>query len=421
MNDERIRATYLIETAHPLQKAAEIMAGEQSAGTFVKVPGETPELLARHGARVERLTELDTTSVPSLPGAKLPKGAAPPHTFRRAEVELSFPLENVGTSLTTLMTTVSGNLYELGQFTGLRLLDVEIPQAFASAYGGSQFGVEGTRRLANVYGRPLIGTIIKPSVGLSPEQTAEQVKVLCEAGLDFIKDDELQTNSPHSPLEARVKAVMSVVNAHAEQTGKKVMYAFNITGDLEDMLRGHDIVAAAGGTCVMLNLIPIGLAAVAYFAKQCSLPIHGHRAGWGALTRSPYLGWEYVAFQKFFRLAGVDHLHVNGLRNKFCESDESVLQSARACLSPLVGKQPVMPVFSSGQWAGQAHDTYRELGSVDLIYLAGGGIMAHPGGVAAGVASLRQAWDAALDNIPFEEAARNHIELRQAVEMYGAL
>lgn len=420
MSDNRIYATYLIETAHPLQKAAETMAGEQSAGTFVKLPGETPELTEKHGARVEKITELETLDAPTLPGAKPPKGVANPR-YTRAEVVLSFPFENIGTSLTALMTAVSGNLYELSQFTGLRLLDVTIPQPFAEAYPGPQFGIEGTRQLAGVYDRPLIGTIIKPSVGLSPEDTAALVKTLCEAGLDFIKDDELQSNSPHSPLRARVEACMRVINEHTEKTGKKVMYAFNITGDLDDMLRGHDIVQLNGGTCVMVNLVQVGLAAVTYLRRHTALPIHGHRAGWGMFSRQPYLGMEYVAYQKFFRLAGVDHLHVNGIRNKFCESDDSVIRSARECLTPMLGGYTVMPVFSSGQWAGQAPDTYRALGSVDLMYLAGGGLMAHPDGVAAGVASLREAWEAAMQGIPLEQYAQTHPALRRSMEMFGAL
>lgn len=414
---DRIYATYLVETAHPLQKAVEIMAGEQSAGTFVKLPGETPELVERYGARIERITELGNVDTPTLPGARLPKGGTP--QFQRAEVVLSFPIETVGTSLTALITTVSGNLYELGQFSGLRLMDVEIPQAFAKVYPGPQFGIEGTRRLAGVYDRPLIGTIIKPSVGLSVDETASLVKTLCEAGLDFIKDDELQTNSAHSPFAERVKAVMRVINDHADKTGKKVMFAFNITADLDEMRFNHDLVMEHSGTCVMVNTIPVGFAALAHLRKHTQLPIHGHRAGWGALSRQPYLGMEYIAFQKFLRLAGCDHLHVNGIRNKFCENDESVIASARECLRPMLGGYTVMPVFSSGQWAGQAPDTYHSLNSVDLLYLAGGGIIGHPDGAAAGVMSLREAWEAALQGIPLEVYARTHTPLARAIEIFG--
>ena len=48
---KRIEADYLIETAVDPANAAEVMAGEQSSGTFVAVPGETPELRARSAAR----------------------------------------------------------------------------------------------------------------------------------------------------------------------------------------------------------------------------------------------------------------------------------------------------------------------------------------------------------------------------------
>jgi len=416
----RISATYHIETAHPLAQAAAIMAGEQSAGTFVKVPGETPELQQRHGAQVERITELDHVDSPSLPGARPPKGTASP-VYRRAEVVLSFPLENIGYSLPQLLTTVAGNLFELAPFSGLRLVDIDVPAAFADRQPGPQFGVEGTRRLSGVYERPLIGTIIKPSVGLTPEQTADLVKTLCEAGLDFIKDDELIADPPYSPLAQRAEAVMRVINDHAGKTGKKVMYAFNISSDIDTMLRHHDAVLALGGTCVIVNLIAVGLAGVMKLRQHSQLPIHGHRSGWGALTRSPALGFDYRAYQKFWRLAGVDHLHVNGLRNKFCEADESVIASAWECLTPVHGGFVVMPVFSSGQWAGQAPDTFRALNSVDLIYLAGGGIIAHPGGQAAGVASLRQAWDAAIAGVPLETYAQDHPALLQAIEKYGGL
>ena len=113
--------------------------------------------------------------------------------------------------------------------------------------------------------------------------------------------------------------------------------------------------------------------------RHSQLPIHGHRNGWGIYSRSPHIGIDYVAFQKFWRLAGADHLHVNGLRNKFCEPDDSVVASARACLTPLLGGYTVMPVFSSGQSAQQAPDTYRGSAAPTSMFLAGGGIMAHAG------------------------------------------
>lgn len=415
---DRILATYWIETPHPVEAAAEGLAGEQSSGTFVQVPGETAELRARHRARVERVTLLEDVDQPSLPGSRPPKGHSGPVRYHRAELLVSFPLENVGPNLPTLLSTVAGNLYELSEFSGLKLLDLELPPAFAEAYPGPQFGIEGTRRLSGVYGRPVLGTIVKPSVGLSPEQTAALVRDLAEAGIDFIKDDELMADPPHSPLARRVEAVMRVINDHTEHTGKKVMYAFNITDELDRMLGHHETVLQAGGTCVMVSLNSVGLAGVSHLRRRCALPIHGHRNGWGMLVRSPALGIEFPAYQKLWRMAGVDHLHVNGLQNKFWEPDDSVVRSIQACLTPLFGGYPVIPVISSGQWGGQAPETYRRTGTVDVMYLAGGGVMAHPDGPAAGLVAIRQAWEAAVAGTPLEEYAADHPELRRQLEKF---
>ena len=345
---------------------------------------------------------------------------AAPSRYRRAEVVISFPLESMGPSLPNLQATVAGNLYELRALSGIRLTDLDLPAAFAEVYPGPQFGVEGTRELAGVRGRPIIGTIVKPSVGLSPAETAALVRTLAEAGVDFIKDDELMANPPHSPLARRVEAVMREVNNHADRTGRRVMYAFNITDEIDVMPRHHDAVRAAGGTCVMVSLNSIGLPGVTHLRRRASLPIHGHRNGWGMLSRHPYLGMDFLPYQKLYRLAGADQLHTYGLKNKFTEPDDSVVASARACLTPFLSGPAVMPVISSNQWAGQAPETYERVGSMDVMYLCGGGILAHPGGAAAGVASVRQGWEAALARVPLADYARDHVELRQALEHFGA-
>ena len=185
------------------------------------------------------------------------------------------------------------------------------------------------------------------------------------------------------------------------------------------MLRRHDAVLAAGGTCVMVSINWVGFAAVEHLRSHAQLPIHGHRNGWGAFTRHPGLGFSFQAYQKLWRLAGVDQLHVNGLRSKFWEPDESVLASARACLSDFAGLKPLMPVFSSGQWAAQAPNMFRELQSCDLMHLAGGGIIGHPDGIAAGVRSMRQGWEAAMAGVALDTYAHTHPELQRAMQHFG--
>lgn len=419
MSDDRVLATYLIETPHALAQAAEVIAGEQSSGTFVSVPGETIELKERYGARVESIEPRETVASPSLPGSKPPKGLAGVPAYHRGVVRISFPLHNFGPSLTALMSTVAGNLYELQELSGIRLLDLDLPRAFAERYPGPGFGIGGTRRLAGVEGRPLIGTIIKPSVGLSMDALRPLVRDLALAGLDFIKDDELNADGPYAPLAARVAAAMSEIERAADKTGRKAMYAFNITGDLDHMLRAHDLVRDAGGTCVMVNVNCVGLAAVAHLRRHCELPIHGHRAYFGAIARDPLLGMGFTAFQKFWRLAGVDHLHVGGFNSKFYEDNDEVGQSIRDCLSPLFGDYRVMPAISSAQWAGSAVDIYAATKTMDVVHLAGGGIIAHPGGTAAGVRSMQQGWEAAVSGTPLAQYAATRPDLQAAIEKFG--
>lgn len=269
-------ATYRIETPYPLDYAVAVMAGEQSTGTFVSVPGETPYIKQTYGASIVRITELDSVRTPSLPGVKLPADKEQV-VFRRGEVVLSFPYHNFGASIPNLLATVAGNLYELREFSGLRLMDLDLPVQFIEKYRGPQFGIEGTRRLAGVYERPLVGTIVKPSIGLSMDELRALVRELALSGIDFIKDDELNANPPYAPLKVRVQAVMEEIERAADQTGKKTMYAFNITGDMDELRENHDMVVQAGGNCVMVGINSVGFAGVSYLRQFAEVPIHGHR------------------------------------------------------------------------------------------------------------------------------------------------
>ncbi|MFO0914710.1 MAG: ribulose-bisphosphate carboxylase large subunit family protein [Pirellulales bacterium] len=420
MSVSPILATYLIETPLDIERTAEMIAGEQSSGTFLPVPGETEELKARARARVIEIRPLETVDQPSLRGSRAPADGSTKASYRRAVVTIAFPYDNVGPNLPTLAATVCGNLYELSEHSGCKLLDLEIPDEFAKRYPGPQFGVQGTRKLTGVYERPILGTIIKPSVGLSPQQTADLVRELGEAGIDFIKDDELMANPPHSPLHERVTCVMREIERLADATGRKIMYAFNISDELDAMRRHHDCVVRSGGTCVMVSINHVGLAGVHALRTIAQVPIHGHRNGWGMLTRHPLLGIEFTAYQKLWRAVGVDHLHVNGLQNKFWESDDSVVQSIHALQQPMWGGYQAMPVVSSGQWGGQAPETLRRTGTQDVLYVAGGGIMAHPMGPAAGLLGIRQAWEAAARGVSLDEYARDHVELRETLRKFGA-
>ncbi|HEX7888793.1 MAG TPA: ribulose-bisphosphate carboxylase large subunit family protein [Ramlibacter sp.] len=423
MRDDRFEASYLIETPLDPAHVAEVLAGEQSCGTFARVEGETDALRERARANVEAIELLDVAERPALPNGWMERRGMlrEPQRWQRARLRVSFPVANVGANLPTLAATVSGNLFDLGEVTGLRLESLRLPAAYRRQFDMPVQGIDGTRRLTGVQGRPLIGTIVKPNVGLSAEETGELAGRLCEAGVDFIKDDEVCANPAHAPLEQRVRAVMRRVRAHRDRTGKLVMVAFNISDDTDAMRRHADLVEREGGSCVMASLNWCGYSAIQTLRRHTSLAIHGHRNGYGALSRHPLLGFSFQAWQALWRLAGVDHMHVHGLQGKFSQTDEEVIESAHDTLAPLAEglDDRVLPAFSNGQWAGTVPATWDSVRSNDLLFMSGGGILAHPDGPAAGVASLQQAWDAVQRGETLADRAARSPELRHAIEFFG--
>ncbi|OAP44272.1 ribulose 1,5-bisphosphate carboxylase [Sinorhizobium americanum] len=409
--------TYRIETPGDVEAMAAKIASDQSTGTFVPVPGETEELKARVAARVVAIRHLGSSDCPSWP-----EEAGEAKRFNRAEADIDFPLDAVGTDLSALMTIAIGGVYSIKGMTGIRVIGMRLPPEFAAAHPGPQFGVAGSRRLTGVEKRPIIGTIVKPALGLRPEETAELVGDLISSGVDFIKDDEKLMSPAYSPLKERIAAIMPRILDHEQKTGKKVMYAFGISHtDPDEMLRNHDLVVKAGGNAGVVNINSIGMGGVAFLRKRSGIVLHAHRNGWDILTRHGGLGMEFSVWQQFWRLIGVDQFQINGIRVKYWEPDESFVKSFKAVSTPLFSERDCpLPVVGSGQWGGQAPQTYaRTDGSTDLLYLCGGGIVSHPGGAGAGVRAVRQAWEAAVAGIPLADYAKDHPELAQSLEKFS--
>jgi ribulose-bisphosphate carboxylase large chain len=418
MRDQRVvRGTYYLESEIEPARAAAILAGEQSSGTFVSVPGESAELHERHGAQVVDVQHLGRRS-PSLPSRTHPE------KVHAARVVVEWPMENIGTDLATLQTTIAGNLFELQELFACRVLDLTLPAEFIAAHPGPAFGIPGTRRLIGDVTGAMIGTIVKPNVGLSEEQFRSVVRELAHASIDLIKDDELMTDPGYLPLQRRVAVATEEIRAAEQITGHPTMYAFNITGDLAGLRRRHDLVVEAGGRCVMLNVPVMGLPGLAWLREFAEVPIHGHRAGLAGSMRSPALGLSYTVWQQLARLAGADHLHASGLGSKFYETDDEVTANVRSLLEPLGDTLGPVPTLSSGQNVTAAAPTYAAVRSTDLFMLAGGGVAAHPDGPAAGVRSLRDAWTAAIDGVPLQQAAQLAADtgdpaLLHAVQKFG--
>lgn len=409
---EHVVATYSVAVGEDPPAAASVLAGEQSAGTFTQVAGDTPALQERFGARVLDVRPTGRTRVAARAYDRPPGGEVPEY-----DVRVAYPLGNFSPSASHLMTVVAGNLFELKALAGVRLEDVEIPETLARRLRRPMAaGVPGSRRVMQRPEGPMLGTIVKPSVGLDNAQIAQLTGVLAEAGLDFIKDDELNADLPHAPLSDRISQVQGELRRRGD-TGTQ--YAYNITGTVSHMKRAADHIESLGGTTAMVVVPWVGLEAFAELRNHTNLVLHTHRAGWGALDRSADVGVSFRAYARVLRLLGADQVHVGGLRSKFWEHASSICGSVEALSAPDPVASSALPVLSSAQTVLTAAESYRALQTQDLLVLAGGGIHGHPGGPAAGVRSMRLAWEAAVGGAPLDEVAAGEPDLARAVEHFS--
>ncbi len=386
-------ATYYLE-ADDIKAAADALAGEQSTGTWVRVGFETDTLMERHRAKV-----LDVTG---------------------NIVRVAFPFENFGPVIPMLLTTTAGNLFEMGDFKNVKLMDLEFPKEFVKEFKGPKFGIDGTKRMLGVKGRPLIGCIVKPCVGLPPEEFAEACYQAAVGGVDFIKDDELIANPGYSQIEERTnKTVEALDRANAEK-GEKTMYAVNVTDEVDRIMENADTAIENGANCLMLNFVTAGFSALRVLCEDESVkvPVHCHRDMFAAFTRSDVHGIHTQVVSKLARLCGGDQVHVGAVIGKLYEGIDSVMQSVKVLKEDFYDISPSLPVSSGGQHPGKIPENLKLLDE-DALILAGGGIFGHTDGAMAGARAMRQALDATLSGISLEEYAKEHTELKAAIEQWG--
>jgi len=317
------------------------------------------------------------------------------------------------------LSVIAGNLFGLSSLDAVRLVDVEFPGTLMQ-FPGPKFGIEGIRHLIGTRNRPHVGTIIKPKAGLTPVDTAEVAYQAAIGGVDFIKDDETLTDQPFCPLAERVPAVMERLDTARSETGRNVLYAVNITTRADKIVERAEEVIGMGANTIMVDVVITGFSALQALAEDPSirLPIHAHRSMHAAMTRNPEHGIAMRPLALLARMMGADQLHTGTVSGKMAHDAGEVLASNRALTCACHGMNRTFPVASGGLHPGLVHNELRTLGT-DIVLQAGGGIHGHPDGTASGAIAMRQAVDAFLEGIPVEEYAKEHYELRRALEKWG--
>lgn len=348
------------------------------------------------------------------------KLAAQVFSIKDNEVKIAYPIELFEPgNMPNILSSIAGNVFGLRALRNLKLNDINFPLQVVKSFKGPHFGIGGIRDLLKINDRPLIGTIIKPKLGL---QVGDHSKVAYESwigGCEIVKDDENLCSQDFNPFEHRVIKTLEARDKAEEETGEKKIYMANITAETHEMLKRAEFVLEQGGEYVMIDILTCGFAALQTLRERdLRLVIHAHRAGHAAFTKTPKHGISMQVIAKISRIIGVDQLHVGTIFGKMFETREEVSENCKALREEMNCLKPVLPVASGGVHPGLVPALIDFFGK-DFVIQAGGGIHGHQEGTIEGARALRQAVDATLKNIPLIEYANNHRELKIALQMWG--
>jgi ribulose-bisphosphate carboxylase large chain len=335
------------------------------------------------------------------------------------KVKIAYPIELFEEgNMPNILSSVAGNVFGLKALRNLRLNDIKFPDELLKGFKGPQFGIKGIRNLLRVSKRPLVGTIIKPKLGL---KTVDHAKVAYEAwagGCDIVKDDENLSSQRFNPFEDRVVTTLDMRDKAQSETGERKVYMVNITAETELMVKRAEFVLEHGGEYVMVDILTCGFSALQTLRDRgLKLVIHAHRAGHAAFTKNPKHGIAMRVVAKVARIIGVDQLHVGTVVGKMSETKQEVLENVEACKMPMAGLRRVLPVASGGLHPRLVPALMATFGQ-DFVIQAGGGIHGHTNGTFAGATAMRQAVEATLEGNKIEEYAATHKELKTALELW---
>ena len=373
-----------------LKEAAGGVAAESSVGTWTALTTEKPYVkkLAAHVYRIDGNV-----------------------------IKIAYPIELFEDgNMPNILSSVAGNVFGLKALKNLRLLDITFPKALLAGFKGPQYGIAGIRKLLKVPKRPLVGTIIKPKLGL---KTADHAQVAYEAwlgGCDVVKDDENLSSQKFNPFDDRLLQTLEARDKAQSETGERKVYMINITADSDLMIKRAQAVVNQGGEYVMVDILTTGWAALQALRDQrFKVVIHAHRAGHAAFTKNQLHGIAMKPIASVARVIGVDQLHVGTVVGKMSETKPEVLENVAACKVELGKLSPVLPVASGGLYPQLVPALLETFGN-DVVLQAGGGIHGHPDGTVKGAVAMRQAVDAVLAGKSLEDYGKDHKELAVALE-----
>lgn len=408
-SDDYIIGTYQAQTnTKSIEKLAMAIADEQTTGTWISVAKETVDKKQKFGGKVVSIYEVPDYASDYAPGEE--------STYI---IQIAYPMSNFGPNIPMMLSTLFGNIASSGK---VKFIDCAFPKKYVEQFQGPKFGVHGLRDLLGVYDRPLLNCMIKPNIGWTPDEGAELFYEAAKGGVDVVKDDELlSANMPFCPMKERVTKFMAAEKKVFEETGEHTLYAVNITDSIDKLRDNAYRAIEYGANCLMINYYTVGFAAAKMIADDPNIkvPILAHVDFAGAYCSSTYTGISaQLMMGKLIRLAGADFAIYGTPWGKFPVSQKFFERGFRFFTQDWWNIKPCMMACSGGTTQFIVNDCVKTLG-IDMILAAGGAVHGHPDGSYAGARSMRQAIDAAINNIDLFEYAKTHKELESMINRLG--
>jgi 2,3-diketo-5-methylthiopentyl-1-phosphate enolase len=385
-----------LEHLHQVQR----MALEGSTSSWMRVKEDTGEVREKLTSKVLGYYEIPTEN-------KHKKAAV---------IQLGFPIDawDVNINVPMMLLTIAGNAFVFSK--KVKLLDVYYPPELVERFKGPKFGIPGLRELKGIKDRPMVLHIIKPKMGMTPEQTADQVFQTALGGADFAKDDEMLADLENSPWEKRLEAVLKAVDKAEKETGKRLTYMLSITDSYENLIPKAKRAVQLGAEGLLLAY-SCGPAALKVLSEdpEINVPILLHISHMLA-------GLQHINFptySKLCRLCGADMMLSPCIWTTIpASSPEECARNYQEMVAPFYNIKPTFPMPAAGMYPGLMPVLMEEFGP-DMIIPAGGGMLGHPSGYTAGAKAWRQAIDASMKDIKLSEYAKDHDELKIAIEKWG--
>jgi len=383
------------------KKAVSIAVG-LTVGSWTELPEAKKKEMERHLGQVVQVTEHPATE----------------SNERYADIQIAYPDVNFSRDIPALLVTVFGKLSMDGK---IKLMDLDLSEDFLSAFPGPKFGIEGIRSLLGVHDRPLLMSIFKSVIGHDLDGLREQFYQQALGGVDLIKDDEILFENPLTPIERRVQVCMDAAKQAEQQTGKKLIYAVNLTGPTSKLAVQARKAIDAGANALLFNVLSYGFDVLHELSSDSSIniPIAAHPALAGAFYPSQHYGIAApLLLGKLMRIAGADLSLFPSPYGSVVMPKEENMGIRDALLSDKLSLRTTMPVPSAGIHPGLVPLILRDFGR-EVVVNAGGGVHGHPQGAAAGGRAFNQAIDATLQGISLQEYALTHPELHAAIDIWG--